>query len=224
MSRQHTSAVIAILLISVISSNSAYAKRFGFRKARAKRNACPPTVVQPASCQPACASCSTCSRTAQAQLVAPCSTCQTAAIQRTVCPTMAVVISPCQPRVIAMGAACPCQSQMLSGPHGTLQHLPSNAVISGGSNPQVFLRQPDGSLVPASPYSLSGYAIPPASARSTPRMQVPNPCEEEFLRCCENGGPNCIENYMACTDLSGEPVLHSACPPGGPIGRSSLNR
>ena len=63
---------------------------------------------------------------------------------------------------------------------------------------------------PRNPFSLAGHARP-----GTDQPAVFH-CQQEFLRCCENGGLNCMSNYINCTQITGEPLRHSACPAATP--------
>ncbi len=81
-------------------------------------------------------------------------------------------------------------------------------VVVGPTN---MVRLPDGRIVPSSPFSLSGYVIPGSSPVTPPRPNS-RPCEAAFLACCENGMSYCVDEYMSCTNHTGEPVMHISCP------------
>ncbi len=53
------------------------------------------------------------------------------------------------------------------------------------------------------PFSLAGHAR---------EGQAVYHCLQEFLRCCENGGQNCMANYITCSQVTGEPLKYSSCP------------
>ena len=58
---------------------------------------------------------------------------------------------------------------------------------------------------PRSPFSLSGHVREGA-------VKPVDHCLQEFLSCCENGGKDCMLNYYKCTEITGEPLRHTACP------------
>ena len=57
------------------------------------------------------------------------------------------------------------------------------------------------------PFSLAGHAR---------EGQAVYHCLQEFLRCCENGGQNCMINYIYCSQVTGEPLQYSSCPEKAP--------
>lgn len=71
-------------------------------------------------------------------------------------------------------------------------------------------RCPIGSAI--SPYSLSsGQNAPPIVP--LPQMGWNSSyCEDQFLACCQNGGPDCMIGYLFCSQVTGEPMRHAACP------------
>lgn len=66
------------------------------------------------------------------------------------------------------------------------------------------------------PFSLAGHSRPSAD-------RAVNHCLQEFERCCENGGKDCMLNYFNCTQITGEPLRHSYCPGPATDGRSLSN-
>jgi hypothetical protein len=85
-------------------------------------------------------------------------------------------------------------------------------VYPQGQNQNAYVVQPDGTVI-RSPYSLSGYVLPPRSAGGANPQQAAVTCEDDFLECCRTGGSKCLENYVACSDFTGEPLQHVRCPP-----------
>lgn len=130
-----------------------------------------------------------------------------------VCPLQANVYQ----RQVIPSSICGCGSRIAGniirpiGPPGTM--IPGSMLPKNG-----FIQEPSGRLIPSSPFSLSGYVIPPVGANSNPPGELSNLCEQAFLACCASGAPNCVGDYFACCALRGETVLHTRCPVGGPGG------
>ena len=192
--------VSAFLMLTVCSVASAERRRI-FRIF--KKNKCQPCVVT--TCIPTCHQSSTCATSSR-----NCSSSCNASIAYRVCPT-------CQPASVTPGCssgACPANlaGRILRpvGPPGTV--IPGHAIPPNG-----YIQEPNGRLIPSSPFALSGYVIPPPGQSSGVPSATTNFCESIFLACCASGGANCVSNYQACCAASAEPQLHTRCPsdPGG---------
>ncbi len=106
---------------------------------------------------------------------------------------------------------------------GTVVHsvpLPTQAIALGNCNcgavangvPSAYQASPGqtGNAIPRGPYSLSG------QVRADTGKVVPNHCELEFLSCCARGGRNCMNSYIECSEITGEPIRRLACPQVAP--------
>jgi hypothetical protein len=78
---------------------------------------------------------------------------------------------------------------------------------SGSVSPQVYPQAASVLDNQRNPFSLAGHAR---------EGQAVYHCQQEFLRCCENGGQNCMSSYITCAQITGEPLKHSACPVATP--------
>lgn len=177
---------------------------------------CPPKRWQPVQHYPAIYQLPRVSHCQPIQSPAKCGSLPAVSMCNTVYaqPTYSVVAPTC-------GVTCP-QSHIVYG-HGATVILPgpiAGSLAGGDCNcgavvqvyPQASAVVPGqgGAAGPRYPFSLSG------QVHADTGKAVPSQCEIEFISCCAYGAKDCMAFYIACSDVTGEPLRHLLCPQVAP--------
>lgn len=209
---RRVSVALATIVLLAVSAAAPAQRRRGGRLFRKKCTPCPAKCV------------------ATTSVPAITNTCTQVSVGRNCVPHQAVGSSCCgvgglvysrqlstSSQSLAQSSGCGCSQRIAGrifrpvGPPGTV--IPGNMIPPNG-----FIQEPNGRLIPSTPFSLSGYVIPPPGQSGGPPEELSNFCEQAFFACCASGAPNCVSAYHACCQARNETILHTRCPIGGPGG------